>query len=82
MDVVKASGTGFAFPSQTSSLRRDEGLDKDAGHQVEAEVYQWREEGRLPFPTLPEEMIPELQGTLDYPPSGSFKAKTSTGSTI
>jgi MscS family membrane protein len=76
MDVVKASGTGFAFPSQTSYLRRDEGLDGKAGEAAEAEVRRWREEGRLPFPTLPEEMIEELRGTVVYPPVGSFKAET------
>jgi len=79
MDIVKMSGTGFAFPSQTSYLRRDEGLDEECGRKAEAEVLQWRNEERLPFPTLPEEMISELQGTLDYPPAGSFSAKAVDG---
>lgn len=74
MDIVKTSGTGFASPSQTSYLRRDQGLDESASMKAESEVRPWRTEGRLPFPTLPKEMISELQGTLDYPPAGSFKA--------
>ena len=77
IDIVKTSGTGFALPSQTSYLRRDEGLDERAGQKAESEVRQWRAEGRLPFPTLPEEMIAELEGTLDYPPAGSFTQRRS-----
>jgi MscS family membrane protein len=73
MDIVKTSGTGFAFPSQTSYLCRDKGIEESASQKAETEVRQWREEGRLPFPTLPKEKIEELQGTLDYPPNGSFK---------
>ena len=79
MDIVKASGTGFAFPSQTSYFCRDEGLDEVAGQRAEAAVRQWRDEGRLPFPSLPKEMISELQGTLDYPPAGSFKTRMVNG---
>jgi MscS family membrane protein len=79
MDIVKTSGTGFAFPSQTSYLCRDQGLEEQASRESEAQVHQWREEERLPFPTLPEEMIAQLQDTLDYPPVGSFRAKIVEG---
>jgi MscS family membrane protein len=74
MDVVEKSGTGFAFPSQTSYLCRDTGLNEEATRASEAEVEAWREKGRLPFPSLPEERITDLEGTLDYPPRGSFQA--------
>ena len=36
--VVEASGTGFAFPSQTLYLGQDEGLDPDTRVRVEAEL--------------------------------------------
>lgn len=38
IDVVEASGTGFAFPSQTLYLGKDEGLDPDVRSRVEAEL--------------------------------------------
>ena len=49
-EIVRDSGTGFAFPSQTVYLARDRGVDAARGPATEAEVRQWREEKRLPFP--------------------------------
>lgn len=48
MDLVKESGTGFAFPSQTLYLGRDDGLDAARAQTAEAAVKQWRESGTLP----------------------------------
>ncbi len=50
MDIVSASGTGFAFPSQTLYLGRDGGLDADATERAEQRVRDWRERHELPFP--------------------------------
>jgi MscS family membrane protein len=50
MDLVEQSGTGFAFPSQTLYFARDTGPDQEQTKAVEAQVRQWRSEGRLPFP--------------------------------
>jgi MscS family membrane protein len=36
MDIVKTNGTGLAFPSQTSYVCRDKGLDERAGGNPEA----------------------------------------------
>jgi MscS family membrane protein len=44
IDLVEASGTGFAFPSQTLYLSRDPGLDAQRQAEVEAEVNTWREQ--------------------------------------
>jgi len=71
MDIVKEAGTGFAFPSQTAYLGRDEGLDQERGRHAETEVQAWRSKGRLPFPEFEEGFSVEQRDTLDYPPEGS-----------
>ncbi|MGW8286558.1 MAG: mechanosensitive ion channel family protein, partial [Candidatus Deferrimicrobiaceae bacterium] len=50
IDVVAASGTSFAFPSQTLYFARDGGLDADKSAAAVAEVQQWRAAQKLPFP--------------------------------
>lgn len=42
IDVVEASGTGFAFPSQTLYLGQDEGINAERAKAAEAEVRGWR----------------------------------------
>jgi len=69
--IVSASGTGFAFPSQTLYLGRDDGLDQDRTDEALTEVERWRDTGELPFPNMRSRRMDELAGTLDYPPRGS-----------
>jgi MscS family membrane protein len=38
---------------------------------AEAQVRQWRGEGRLPFPNFSTEQIRQMRGTVVYPPPGS-----------
>jgi MscS family membrane protein len=71
MDLVKASGTSFAFPSQVNYLGRDTALDPTRREASEQEVTQWRQRGKLPFPEFEDEHAEAVQGTLDYPPRGS-----------
>ena len=71
MDVVERAGTGFAFPSQTAYLARDGGLDPERTRRAEEEIRRLREEGRLPFPSFPEDEVPSLENTVDWPPAGS-----------
>ncbi|MCL4686656.1 mechanosensitive ion channel family protein [Myxococcota bacterium] len=71
MEIIANAGTGFAFPSQTLYVGRDEGLDAAAARRSEAEVADWREAGALPLPGFPPDRIRELGGSLDYPPKGS-----------
>jgi MscS family membrane protein len=75
MDIVAASGTGFAFPSQTLYLGRDDGLDEKRSEQAEQEVRAWRERGELFLPRFPADRIASLAGTLDWPPKGSPAAR-------
>jgi MscS family membrane protein len=75
MDVVRESGTGFAFPSQTLYLGRDGGLDEELTEKAEQTVRGWRERNELPFPRFSEEFVAEVDGTLDWPPRGSATAE-------
>ena len=70
-EIVREAGTGFAFPSQTVYLTRDRGIDAARGAETEAEVDQWREEKRLPFPNYDFAEQAELEGTIPFPPEGS-----------
>jgi MscS family membrane protein len=73
-EIVKASGSSFAFPSQTLYMGRDDGLDNERGETAAREVESWRKAGKLPFPRLAADRIEQLEGTLDYPPRGSVEA--------
>ena len=75
MDIVAAAGTGFAFPSQTTYVERDAGIDRDRAATAEDRVRSWRERGELFLPGFPQEQVERLAGTLDYPPQGSPAAR-------
>jgi MscS family membrane protein len=75
IDVVAASGTRFALPSQTLYFARDEGLDADKSAASVAEVQQWRAAQKLPFPDFDIEFRKTHRDTLDYPPNGSSTAE-------
>ena len=80
MDIVAQSGTGFAFPSQTLYLGRDDGLDVKRTEAAEVQVRQWREKDRLPFPNFSPEQLREMRDSLAYPPPGSPEASTTKSS--
>ena len=71
MDTISESGTGFAFPSTTTYLSRDDGLDEKRARDAERTVERWREESKLPFPSWSPEAIAEVEDSLDFPPRGS-----------
>jgi len=72
-DIVENSGSGFAFPSQTLYMGRDDGLDNERTEASVKQVQTWRKAGKLPFPRLAPDRIDQLKGTLDYPPRGSVE---------
>jgi MscS family membrane protein len=78
IDIVEQSGTSFALPSQTLYFARDPGPDQEQTQAVEAQVRQWRAEGRLPFPDFSPEQLERIRGSLAYPPPGSVKAHRTT----
>ena len=71
MDIVEEAGTGFAFPSQTTYLTQDRGLDENKGEAAEAEVRAWRSDGTLPFPEFAQLYRERVLNTLAYPPEGA-----------
>jgi MscS family membrane protein len=76
MDIIEGSGTGIAFPSSTTYLARDSGLDEEKTQEAIAAVGRWREERDLPFPNFRPERISEFDNTLEYPPADSGLRKT------
>jgi MscS family membrane protein len=71
MDIIEASGSGFAFPSQTTYFAGDVGLDAAKSRKAMETVRQWREQRKLPFPDFPPETISEIDGKIEYPPPDS-----------
>ncbi len=71
MDIIEQSGSGFAFPSQTLYLGKDDGLNEEKVREVAAEVQRWREGREIFLPDFPPSLIEELKDTLRYPPEGS-----------
>ncbi|MGK7895375.1 MAG: mechanosensitive ion channel family protein, partial [Xenococcus sp. (in: cyanobacteria)] len=59
-DIVEAAGTDFAFPSQTTYISQDSGLDQERRRTAETEVQTWRGKGMLPFPEFSTEQQEQL----------------------
>jgi hypothetical protein len=53
--IINEAGTGFAFPSQTTHLASDTGVDAQRGSEAETQVERWRAGGKLPFPEFEDE---------------------------
>ncbi len=73
-DLVRGSGTDFAFPSSTVYMGQDSGIDSERGSSTIDEVARWRRRSELTFPQIPLDELDRLEGTLDYPPKGSAQA--------
>ena len=71
MDIIEASGTGVAFPSQVTYFAKDTGLHSEKTEAAMAEVRRWRDERKLPFPDYSPETIRQVENKLQYPPDGS-----------
>jgi MscS family membrane protein len=71
MDIVAGSGSGFAFPAQTTYLATDAGIDAAKTRTAMETVRRWRENGALPFPDFSPERISEMDGKIEYPPPDS-----------
>jgi MscS family membrane protein len=75
MDLVEESGTSFAFPSQTTYVARDAGLDEVKRNNATEKVSAWREQGVLPFPDFMPDDIAQFENKLQYPEQGSVSRK-------
>jgi MscS family membrane protein len=80
IDIINEAGTGFAFPSQTTYLGRDTGLDSERGREAEMQVQEWRSAGQLPFPEFDKSVREAQKDVLDYPPKGSPDYKSAADS--
>jgi MscS family membrane protein len=74
MEIVESTGSGFAFPSQTLYLGKDDGLDETRSRAAEAQIREWRERHELPLPDPTPAVIRAADDTLTYPPEGSVLA--------
>jgi MscS family membrane protein len=71
MDIVAESGTGFAFPSNTTYVAKDEGTDPEKTRRAEESVRGWVEREELYLPGFPEERIEALEQAIEYPGKGA-----------
>ena len=71
MDIIEASGSGFAFPSQTLYLGKDDAPTEERAEQISQEVSRWRERSEVFLPDFPLERIAAIENTLAYPAKGS-----------
>jgi MscS family membrane protein len=69
--VIEDSGSGFAFPSQTVYLSKDQGLSETKKEEVENKVKKWIENNELKIPEFDEDTIKSLKGSITYPNKGT-----------
>lgn len=77
MDIVKESGTDFAYPSQTLYIARDAGVSEEKTKKAEEKVQKWREKNKLANPEFSPEHIEKVKDSIQYPPTGSETSETS-----
>ena len=75
MDIVAASGSDFAFPSQTIYFAADKGKSETKSKEAEEMVGKWKTENDIPIPAFDPERIASLKGTISYPGQGSSSTK-------
>lgn len=75
MDIIAASGTEMAFPSQTLYFSRDKGLSEEKAKAAADKVKEWKEKKDLQLPNFDPQAIQKLKDSIPYPPEGSVKRK-------
>ncbi len=78
--VIEDSGSGFAFPSQTLYLAKDQGLSQDKKAEAEKRVREWMENDELRIPDFDPDTIESLKGSLQYPTKGPETPKNDKNS--
>jgi MscS family membrane protein len=76
MDIIKQSGSDFAFPSRTVYFSRDSGLDKEKAVAAAEQVARWRDQHELPFPDFARADKSAFRGSIIYPPPESASGKS------
>jgi MscS family membrane protein len=67
MDVIEASGTLVAFPSQTTYVVGDSGLNPVRSREAIEKIQNWKDRNELPFPDRESRRV---QRDIEYPPAG------------
>lgn len=63
-DVIEASGSGFAFPSQTVYLSKDKGLEESKKKDAEVKVKNWIKNNELQLPEFDKKTIENLKNNI------------------
>lgn len=72
MDIIEASGTSLAYPSQTLYMTRDTRLSDEKSAAVSETVKKWKENNELQLPKFDPKRVEELKGSIKYPDDGSY----------
>lgn len=75
MDIITASGTQLAYPSQTLYFAKDKGVSEEKMKEATEQVKAWKENDELQLPGFDAEKIQQISNTLSYPPEGSAMNK-------
>ena len=75
MDIITASGTQLAYPSQTLYFAKDKGVSEEKMKEATEQVKAWKENDELQLPGFDAEKIQQISNTLPYPPEGSAMNK-------
>ncbi|MEE9374761.1 MAG: mechanosensitive ion channel family protein, partial [Rhizobiaceae bacterium] len=67
MDIVKDSGTDFAFPSQMLYLAKDDVLSEAKAKTISKKIRKLAADGELSIPRFPSEKIKNLSGKIEFP---------------
>nr|WP_294924378.1 mechanosensitive ion channel family protein [uncultured Flavobacterium sp.] len=73
MDIIEASGTSLAYPSQTLYMARDTQISGEKTAAVSETVKKWKENNELQLPKFDPKRMEELKDSIEYPDKGSFK---------
>ena len=71
MDIVSASGSDFAFPSEVQYSLPGKPLDEERAKAVSQQVKEWKAKRELYLPNFPAEKIAAIKNSLQYPGEGS-----------
>jgi len=71
MDIIAASGSDFAFPSEVQYSLPGKPVDEERVKAISATVKEWKTKGELYLPGFPPDKIASLKNSLEYPPEGS-----------
>lgn len=71
MDIVSASGSDFAFPSEVQYSLPGKPLDEERAKEVSRQVKEWKSKRELYLPNFPHDKIAQIKNSLQYPVEGS-----------